>query len=384
MNIAIIIKSAFFPDEGGVQRVTNNISQIFTNNNHKTIIISYSKRVNNNINIDIPVFNVFNDNQLNMVIKEQNITLLINQAGESLKLNKVLLNIMNSDTLLLNFLHINPLNFYDNNKDFIGFFFSKYNLSFLNNVIVRKLWLGYHILRTRYVFGFIIKNSDAFVMLSDRFKEDLYFLAPSLKKFNYKIHGITNPFESPNVNIKKVIEDKENIILFVGRLHIIQKRVDLLMEIWKKLHENLPDWKFWVVGNGEQKDMMENFCKQNKLDRVKFFGTDVPDEYYKKAKIFHLTSAYEGFGNVLIEAQSYGCVPILFNSYSAAPDIVTDKINGILVDPFNVDRYVNETKALINNSERLNEMALNAYENVSRFSYEKTYEKWDAVFKSMH
>jgi glycosyltransferase involved in cell wall biosynthesis len=168
----------------------------------------------------------------------------------------------------------------------------------------------------------------------------------------------------------------------VGRLVVIQKRVDLLMEIWKKLHETLPEWKFWVVGHGDQKGVMERFCLQHKLDRVTFFGKDNPNEYYKKAKLFHMTSAFEGFGNVLIESQSYGCVPIMFNSYSCAPDIVTHNLNGLLIDPFNVDAYVDETKKLIDNSDKLHEMALNAFENVDRFSYAKTYEKWNTVFKS--
>jgi glycosyltransferase involved in cell wall biosynthesis len=256
-------------------------------------------------------------------------------------------------------------------------------LNFLNNAVTQKLWLSYHILRIRYEFNFIIKNTDAFVMLSERFKEDLYFLAPSLRKHHQKIHGITNPFDCPIINIKETVEGKDNIILFVGRLHIVQKRVDLLMKVWNKLHQILPDWKFWVVGDGDSRAMMENYCLENKLDRVTFFGKDNPNDYYKKAKIFHLTSAYEGFGNVLIEAQSYGCVPLLFNSYSSAQDIVTDEENGILVEPFNIEMYVSQTLALINNQKKLSQMALNAYENVNRFSYDKTYKKWEAVFKSL-
>ena len=155
------------------------------------------------------------------------------------------------------------------------------------------------------------------------------------------------------------------------------------MEIWKELHETLPDWKFWVLGYGDQKVIMENFCFQHKLDRITFFDKDNPNDYYKKAKLFHMTSAFEGFGNVLIEAQSYGCVPIMFNSYSSAKDIVTHDLNGILIDPFNVVAYVDETKKLINNSEKLNKMALNAYENVDRFSYNKVYLKWKEVFDSL-
>jgi glycosyltransferase involved in cell wall biosynthesis len=169
----------------------------------------------------------------------------------------------------------------------------------------------------------------------------------------------------------------------VGRLNVPQKRVDLLLQIWKKLHDEIPDWKFWVLGDGQEKKKMEEFCKNHELDRVTFFGKVNPDDYYKKAKIFHMTSAYEGFGNVLVEAQSYGCVPFLFNSYSAALDIVSHKENGILVTPFNIDKYVELTIELINNPSQLNELSKNAYESVNNFSYEETYKKWDEVFKSI-
>lgn len=159
--------------------------------------------------------------------------------------------------------------------------------------------------------------------------------------------------------------------------------MDLLMQIWKKPYGQIKDWKFWVLGEGVEKSNMENFCKRNNLDRIQFFGKVKPDEYYKKAKIFHMTSAFEGFGNVLIEAQSYGCVPMLFDSYAAASDIVYHNENGILVQPFDCNEYAAETKKLMDNPEKTSELALNAYENVLRFSYEETYKKWEKVFETL-
>ena len=125
--------------------------------------------------------------------------------------------------------------------------------------------------------------------------------------------------------------------------------MDLLMQIWKKPYGQIKDWKFWVLGEGAEKKNMEEFCKKNNLDRIQFFGRVNPNEYYKKAKIFHMTSAFEGFGNVLIEAQSYGCVSMLFDSYAAASDIVHHNQNGILVQPFDCNEYAAKTKKLMDN-----------------------------------
>ena len=77
-------------------------------------------------------------------------------------------------------------------------------------------------------------------------------------------------------------------------------------------------------------------------------------------------------------------MPVLFNTYAAAEDIVTQNENGILVKPLNVEGYVKQTMLLINNPSNLNKLATNAYENVLRFSYEETYKKWDAVFKCIN
>jgi glycosyltransferase involved in cell wall biosynthesis len=72
----------------------------------------------------------------------------------------------------------------------------------------------------------------------------------------------------------------------------------------------------------------------------------------------------------------------MFNSYSAAEDIVTNNENGILIKPFNVIEYVDATIDLINNPSKLKKLSLNAYESVNNFSYDETYKKWDAVFNN--
>ena len=387
MNLALFLEQPFDPEAGGVQRSTSKLALIFKEKGHQVIIISSSITLSKvSTWHDIPIFHVNIETGslfFRQLLKKEKISLIINQAGYSVPLTKFLINNKFGDLKIINTLRINPLNFYDNYKDFVGNFLNQKKLGFLNNILSQKLLLGYHILKQRYELNYIIKHTNAFVMLSERFKPELYFLAPHLKKYNEKIHGISNPFTRPQIDIQATVQAKENIILYVGRIDIIQKRVDLLMRIWQKLHETLPDWKFWVVGEGESKAFMENYCVKNKLDRVTFFGKDDPTDYYKKAKIFHLTSAFEGFGNVLVEAQSYGCVPILFNSYSAAQDIVNQDVDGLLIEPFHINQYVDETISLIRNPEKLSDMALNSFENVNSFSYDQTYSKWNSVFKSL-
>ena len=58
------------------------------------------------------------------------------------------------------------------------------------------------------------------------------------------------------------------------------------------------------------------------------------EPYYEKAKLFVMTSEKEGFPNVLLEAQSYGTVPFVFDSYLAVKDIIQHEHNGLVYPPF--------------------------------------------------
>ncbi|AXJ01690.1 Glycosyltransferase involved in cell wall bisynthesis [Cyclonatronum proteinivorum] len=379
MNIAIIITQSFEPEAGGVQRTTDKLYEIFQSYNHSVLIISFSKQ--EVFNKDRKIVYIIDSSNLEHCLETNNIELCINQSGYSLEINKKIGKAINHDTFLVNTLRINPLNFYTNHKQIVSAVLKSKGLSILDNAVFHKLVLYYHIIKQRYELNYIIKNSDAFVMLSERFKSELYFLAPGLKKYDHKIFGINNPFVKPEIEISSL--NKENIILYVGRLELNQKRVDLLLQIWKRLHSTLKDWRFVVVGDGPEKKMMQRYCAENNLNRVSFLGRQIPDEYYKKAKIFHLTSAYEGFGNVLVEAQSYGCVPIMFDSYPAASEIVNHNRDGVLVKPFCVDTFVQKTVSLAHNKDLLSEMSHRGYINTDRFSYNKTYGKWNNVFKSI-
>ena len=384
MNIALFLTQKFDPNAGGVQRSTSKLAKIFQSKQHHSIIVSVGNHTSQQEDfegITLYYINIKEENQLKSVLEKESIDCIINQTGYSVSLTKLLLKNKPLKTKMINTLRINPLNFYDNHKDIIRELFKSKKLDFLNNLITRKFILRYHILKQNIELRFIVKKTDAFVMLSERFKPELFFLAPSLKKLDAKIFGIGNPFQKPKLDIATL--DKENIVLFVGRLNVPQKRVDLLLQIWKKLHGEIPDWKFWVLGDGEEKKKMEKFCQKHELDRVTFFGKVNPDDYYKRAKIFHMTSAYEGFGNVLVEAQSFGCVPVVFNSYAAAQDIVIHNDNGILVTPFKIDKYVEETKDLMMNCTKLSQLAFNGYEHITKFSFEESYKKWEYVFKSL-
>ncbi|MCH7412063.1 glycosyltransferase [Belliella sp. R4-6] len=390
MNILFVIEQDFEFNTGGVQIVTERLINLFHKMEHNLVLVSLSS-TDLDLSLDfhndfkIPYYKISKGNEflkLQKLILKYQINLFINQVGYDPNVSKLLFKVSRNKAKIINCLHINPLNFYDNHEFLTSKFLNDNGLKAFDNKLVHKFILYYHVVKQRKELGYIVKNTNAFVMLSERFKEELYQLVPDVKKFDHKIYGINNPFEVPDLDISTI--KKKNVILYVGRLEISQKRVDLLLEIWDKLHRVLPDWQFWVVGHGSEEENMKNFCLKHQMNRVKFFGKQNPDEYYKQAKIFHLTSAFEGFGNVLVEAQSFGCVPVMFNSYSAAQDIVLNQETGILIEPFNIDVYVQETLDLIADKDRLKRYVENAIIHSHNYSYSVTYEKWVNVFSQLN
>ena len=117
------------------------------------------------------------------------------------------------------------------------------------------------------------------------------------------------------------MNEKENTVLFVGRIDNRSKKIFTLLDIWENI--DIDDWKLVIVGDGPDKKEVEK--KANKIKNIEMVGFKVPDEYYKKASIFCMTSIFEGFPMSLTEAMQNGCVPIIFGSFPAAYDIIKDQ-----------------------------------------------------------
>ena len=115
------------------------------------------------------------------------------------------------------------------------------------------------------------------------------------------------------------------------------------------------------------------------LERVRFEGFQNPEPYYRDASIFCMTSAYEGLPMVLIEAASFGCVPVAFESFAAVRDIISAGENGCLVPAFDLDAYA-ETLARLMSDDALRERLAQIPE---KFSPEKIGAQWEALFREI-
>jgi glycosyltransferase involved in cell wall biosynthesis len=222
-----------------------------------------------------------------------------------------------------------------------------------------------------------IRESDKTVLLSEKFINEMEYFSDVYD--SSKISAIPNPV---TIDIPKKPFEKKKEVLFVGRLSF-EKRVDLLLSVWNKVSKNYPEWSLRIVGDGEERKKMESMAKGMNLSNVSFEGFQAPKRYYETASIFCMTSSFEGFGLVLVEAMAYEVVPMAFNSYANVSDIIDDGISGILITPFSIEEYAKKLSGLMNDAEKRNEMAKRAKIKSEIFSIENISKKWFELFEKL-
>jgi len=152
-------------------------------------------------------------------------------------------------------------------------------------------------------------------------------------------------------------------LLFVGRL-IDEKRVDLLLKAIRLLADRFPTLRCSIVGDGPQLASLRSLAAELGIGgRVRFHGkvetAEVP-RHLRAASILVMPSAREGYGMVVAEAQAAGAVPVVVRSpFSAAPDLVRDGIDGLVVEP-TADSLAEAIDSLLADRTRLAELSVAA------------------------
>ncbi len=219
----------------------------------------------------------------------------------------------------------------------------------------------------------------ATVLLSDGFVPG--FLKHFPRGENPNVRTIPNPSSYENVSVDFASKKKE--LLFVGRMEMTVKQPQLLLLVWAKLQRQFPDWTLRMVGGAHDFEKVKKLATSLNLECVVFEGFREPAPFYRDASIFCMTSAYEGFPNVLVEAASFGCVPVAFDSFAAVRDIISDGENGFVVPAFDVDKYAETLAALMCDDTGRLRLAERAQCDVRRFSKKKIIGRWLELFKSV-
>lgn len=264
---------------------------------------------------------------------------------------------------------------YHNTLDWI-LWLNKYSMRLMRNKISREIVRKIYSIYQKFPFinnaRYYSKKSAASVVLASCYKQEYLKLIDSSP---HHLTAIYNPQAMSVASEKISWTDKLNEVLFVGRLEE-QKNVAELIRIWSSI--NPQGWKLNIIGDGSQQSMLETLIDDLDLnDSVVLFGhQDNPQEFYSRAKIFVMTSKYEGFPMTLIECQSFGCVPIIYDSYLAAKEIVENGVNGFLI-PFRQKRvFADRLIRLISDKILLQNLSSNSIRKAERFKPDIIMDEW--------
>lgn len=200
------------------------------------------------------------------------------------------------------------------------------------------------------------------------------------------IPNFSNYSEASSLSIDGKVEKKKQIIA-IARL-VPQKRIDLLIKVWEKLHKNFPDWHVKVLGGGEYGSPYEQNLRKmiadGGMENSFLMPGAVPDvtEELTKSSIMCLTSEYEGFGIVLIEAMLKG-VPVMAFHYVGVDDIIENGVDGYVVPFGDVDAYAEKLRVLMGSAEERDKLSTNALRSVHKFDKEKAMRRWVELFAAL-
>ena len=256
--------------------------------------------------------------------------------------------------------------------------------------LINRIWCGIKLYvakkATSYSMRYVYRRSDKYLLLSksflDRFKKFTGIRHPD------KLLAQTNPITIDMDGYQPDLSGKRKDVIYVGRLDNQQKRVRRVIETWALLESRHPDWTLRIVGDGEERENLEDMCRNLNLRHVCFEGFRQPMEYYKRASILMLVSEYEGFGLVIVEGMMCGVVPVVLGSYAAVFDILNPGRDGFIIPydakkGFHPEVMAERIAWLMENDDSRKRMALNAIRKSHDFSLDTIYDQWIRILRQM-
>lgn len=222
--------------------------------------------------------------------------------------------------------------------------------------------------------------ADRFVLLCDSYINEM-ILEIGLSNSS-KLMSINNPLSFKDFLDEKNVAEKDKTVLLVARFAPV-KRLELALKIWEKVESRVQDWRFIIVGYGQEEERLRDYVAEKNLKRVSFEGQKKSEPYFINASLFLMTSAVEGWPMTLVEAQQKGCLPIAMEAFSSLSDIITNGENGFIIPNNDIDCFVDKLVLLMKDDKLRQRMAINAIHSSKRFSMDNIGPKWVRLFNEL-
>lgn len=226
-----------------------------------------------------------------------------------------------------------------------------------------------------------LKRLDQLVVLTDKSKAAW----PELSNVTVIPDPITIEVKSEKVKSEKCV----NRVVTIGR-YAYQKGYDLLLQAWAEISRirelvNGEEWTLDIFGQGDQTDYRQLMVELGiDTDRCHLNGP-VEDvvKVYQDSSIFVLSSRFEGFGMVLVEAMACGLPVVSFDCPAGPDEIITDGVDGLLVPSGDVHALAEKIMVLMSDENLRRRLGQQARQTAQRYDMATLADQWITLFEKV-
>lgn len=175
-------------------------------------------------------------------------------------------------------------------------------------------------------------------------------------------------------------------VIAVGRLDY-QKGFDRLINAWEIVNKSgkYNDWKLDIFGQGEWEEMLQGMINEKGLKSSAFINkpTKSIGNEYADSSMLVMSSNYEGFPMVMIEAMACGLPVVAFDFKCGPKDIISDGENGLIIRNGDIMAFAEGMMKLMENTQDRKRMSLNARKIVDTYSEKVVMDKWIGLFNNL-
>ena len=384
-KLLIVLSMPFSPNSGGVQMSTHKIASYFLDQGWQVDVFSFSKdghrpldeRIRfHHASADRTSASAENLGQWRDLVEHVKPDCIINQTPYEHGIAGAIKDLHASLgfcflACLRNSLFAVKLNIRDYQRSLLGPKLGRLAANPLGDALFQLVHRRKHATDLRR----ILDQHDRFVVFGEPNLEELaYFLGPDAAR---SCELVPNSIPS----VLETAPEKRPVLLYVGRLTEYQKRAQWLLPLWEAVRPGLAAWEFHIIGDGPLRPSLERQARERGLDDVTLHGRCDPYPHYEKASMLVMLSSFEGFPNVLVEAQSRAVAPVIIDSYPIASWLIEDGVNGRILPRFDLDDMARAIVELGKSPEALARIQNQALESVRRFQIDQVGKQWLEVIE---
>jgi glycosyltransferase involved in cell wall biosynthesis len=240
-----------------------------------------------------------------------------------------------------------------------------------------QMHLAHHARTLRRAMPHHYPKLDAFAVLTQRDVEEYGALLDGQAKI-VRIPNTVRDMGGSRADLA------QKTVLAAGRLRM-QKGFDFLIPAFAQVASEHPDWRLRICGSGRLRGRLQ--AQIDELGVADVVALEGPSERLgdemEQASIFALSSRFEGFPLILLEAMSKGMGVVAFDCPTGPADIIDDHRNGILVPPQDVDAFAQGLRELMGDEELRRRCGAAAVETAAAYTMDAIGPQWDELLERL-